>query len=444
MDILLALTVSSALLIFSVLKDYSVVYSLLASIAILIAVLVNRGFKIKCLINMAFLGIQRSFSVLEILLLIGAITAVWMAAGTIPALVYHGLKFINAQYFIFSAFILSSLVSTLIGSSFGTVGTIGIALMIMQRGSDINSNIIAGAIISGAYLGDRCSPMSSSAHLIASITKTDLYKNLKNMISTGFIPLIFSSFFYFILSIFNPVTITKDSFSVGIRTFFDVNPLVLIPALAILILSILRVDVKLSMLVSIMIGIAISIIFQDYSLPEILKFIFVGFTLGETTPLRDIITGGGLISMAKVSVIVMVSTAFAGIFAGTKMLEATEISLRKTKSRSDLFLLTAIISIMSAAFGCTQTIAILLTQQLVKKKYEEERLENYSLAVDLENTAVVISPLIPWNIAGVVPATLLTVGSGFIPYTFYLYLIPLLTWVHMRLSEGSFERRLSN
>lgn len=186
------------------------------------------------------------------------------------------------------------------------------------------------------------------------------------------------------------------------------------------------------MLISIFIGVIISIIFQGHSFSEVVKFMIMGFELEGDNNLKSIITGGGVISMLKVSIIVIVSTAFAGIFAGTKILESVEIYLKKARSRGDLFLGTTIVGIASAAFGCTQTIAILLTQQLVQEKYQEERLDNYQLAVDLENTVVVLSPLIPWNIAGLVPATILTADSGFIPYAFYLYMIPLCHFIELK------------
>jgi NhaC family Na+:H+ antiporter len=441
MDLLLALIISFVLLVFSVLNGYFIVYPLFISLLVFIVVLLNRGFKLRILIDLAFLGSKKSFSILIILLLIGGVTAVWMASGTVPAIVYYGMKLIRPQYFILSAFILTSFISTLIGTSFGTVSTIGIALMIMAKGSGVNSNIIAGAIIAGAYFGDRCSPMSSSAHLIASITRTELYTNLKNMVVTAFLPLVVSIVFYWILSRLNPVEITDRTLLSEIPRCFSVSFIVLLPALAILLLSVFRVEVKLSMSISIIIGIFIAITFQGYSWLQLLRFMLLGFTLEETTPLKSIISGGGIISMVKVSIVVIVSTALAGIFAGTKTLETIEVFVKKTRSRSGLFLGTIAIGLASAAFGCTQTIAILLTQQLVQEKYQEEQLDNYQLAADLENTVVVLSPLIPWNIAGLVPATLLMTGSGFIPYAFYLYLIPLLNLVQFKLSESP-KRRL--
>jgi NhaC family Na+:H+ antiporter len=435
MDLLVALALSFGFLLFSAIKGYFVAYPLLLSLAIFTLALLRRGFTFNTLLKMGLAGSKKSFSVISILLLIGAVTAVWMAAGTVPAIVYYGIQLISPQYFILASFILSSIVSLLLGTSFGTVSTIGIALMIMAKGSGVNPHMIAGAIIAGAYFGDRCSPMSSSANLIAAITKTQLYTNIQNMWKTAMLPLVISMGLYGVLSLFNPVRLTDQTFTAEISRLFNVDWITLLPAAVILIFSILQIEVKLSMLMSILAAIALSLLLQHYSFLQILKFTVLGFHLTEDTPLNAILLGGGIISMVKVSIVVIISTAFVGIFAGTRTLDTIQVLLERFKSRSNCFLSTLLVGVGSAAFGCTQTIAILLTQELVEQKYKETTKGNYKLALDLENTVVVVSPLIPWNIAGLVPATILMTDLGFIPYAFYLYLIPLLNLIQIRLSQ---------
>jgi Na+:H+ antiporter, NhaC family len=422
--------------LYSVIKGYFVAYPLLLSLVILLVTFSYQGFAVKSLIKMAFTSSQKAFPVIKILLLIGALTAVWMAAGTIPALVYYGTQLINPQYFILSAFVLCSFISVLLGTSFGTVSTVGVALMIMGREGDINPHLVAGAIIAGAYFGDRCSPMSSSAHLVASLTKTKLHKNLIAMISTAWLPLMASSLIYFIFSISNPVEIINSDFISEIPKLFNINPLVLLPAFAVIVLCLLNVEVKLTLLVSLGIGFFVGIFSQKSSWFQMINFACLGFNLEPRMNLSEVLTGGGIFSMLRVSLVVILSTSLSGIIVGTKTFASVENLLKIASSRSRLFFGTTTVGLASAAFGCTQTLAILLTHQLVKEKYEQERLDNYELATDIENTAVVLSPLIPWNIAGLVPATLLMTDSGFIPYAVYLYLIPVLNWVRYKLAES--------
>lgn len=429
MDLIGAILVSFICIIFSITQGYFIAYPLIISLAIFTITLWRRGFALKTLFSLAIASSQKSFSVINILLLIGAVTAVWMAAGTVPALVYYGIQFLNPRYFILAAFILTSIVSVLLGTSFGTVSTIGVALMIMARESHVNTHLVAGAIIAGAYVGDRASPMSSSANLIATITSTKLYVNLKNMVITGWLPLLVASIIYLVLSFSNPIVIDNSTLITEIPLFFNLNIYVLLPAVVILILSLLQVEVKLTLLLSIFTSLLIGITLQKYSIFQLANYVVFGFELDEATDLASILKGGGIISMLKVSIVVIISTALAGIIGGTRILQVIEIFLQKARTRSRLFFGTIIVGTAAAAFGCTQTIAILLTQQLVQESYQHKKLDKYQLAVDLENTVVVLSPLIPWNIAGLVPATILMTDVGFIPYAFYLYLLPLLCLV---------------
>lgn len=439
MNVFFPLIFSFTLLLFSVINGYFVAYPLLGSLVIFIIAFSRRGFSVAALITMGLSSTRKSLSVIGILLLIGAVTAVWIAVGTIPALVYYGIQAIHPQYFVFSAFVLTSVVSVLLGTAFGTVSTVGVALMIVAKGAGINPDLIAGAIIAGAYFGDRCSPMSSSANLVASVTKTKLYDNIRAMIATAWLPLIVSNLFYLLCSVSNPATISKSNLILEIPQFFNINPLVILPALTVLILALLKVEVKFTLVVGIAIALVVGVLLQGYSFLQLIRFVILGFSLEAKTDLSEVLAGGGIISMLRVSSVVVLSTALSGIIVDTKMLVSAERLLERGSSRGDLFLRTTIVSLTSAAFGCTQTIAILMTQQIVQKKYEREKLNGSQLATDIENTAVVLSPLIPWNIAGLVPATILMTDSGFIPYAVYLYLLPLLNLIKFKLTKSKFK-----
>jgi Na+:H+ antiporter, NhaC family len=435
MDLLLTLLFSFILLVVSVPNGIFVAYPLLIAMLLLIVLLRRRGFALQRLLQMAVQGSRQAVSVFSVLLLIGVVIAAWMAAGTVPAIVYYGIQLINPSYFILSAFALTSLVSLLIGTSFGAAGTIGLALMIMAKGSAVNPHLIAGAIIAGAYVGDRCSPMSSSANLIAGVTQTDLYCNIRIMWQTSWLPLLLSMLLFGIVSWFNPVQITDQSFPQEILNTFQISWIDLLPAFVIMGLAIAQVEVKQSMLVSIAAALAIALFYQHYSIVELLKFMITGFALEDSHPLHAILTGGGIFSMVRVTLVVIISTAFVGIFSGTRVLDSVETLLERFRSRRDCFLSTCLVGIGAAAFGCTQTIAILLTRQLVEKRYREQDKGADKLAIDLENSVVVISPLIPWNIAGLVPATVLMTDAGFIPFAFYLYLLPLLNLLQLGLGN---------
>lgn len=437
MDILIGIILSFILLISGAYLKIFVVYPLLISLAIFIVISLKRGFKLVVVLKMAYEGGKKAYVVLEIFVLIGAIISIWMASGTVPAIVYYGIKLLNPNIFVLSAFVICSIVSFLIGTSFGTIGTAGIAFMVMGRSGGVNENVLAGAIIAGAYFGDRCSPMSSSANLVANLTDTDLYKNIKNMFKTSLVPFIISAILYLILSFVFPLKFIGTGMEIEIMRAFHINLIALIPAILVLVLAIMRINVKLSMLLSITSAWVISIVVQHTTLIDSFKYMFIGYSMDNTNALSSIIKGGGIVSMLKIATVVFLSSAFAGIFEGTGMLDYLEAHLEKINKRENVFIVTILLSIATAAFGCSQALAIILTHQLNKKLYKDKGIDKYELAVDIENTAVVISPLIPWNIAGLVPATSLMVGMGFIPFAFYLYLIPILNIIYYK-----FRRRV--
>ena len=400
-------------------------YPLLLGLACFILLSWKRGYPLAALGGMLLAGSRQSLVVIRIFALIGAITAVWRACGTIPFIVYHGIGLMNAQYFILSAFVLSCMVSFLLGTSFGTVGTMGVVLMVLAKSGNVNVDVTAGAIIAGAYFGDRCSPMSSSATLVAALTRTQLYLNLGNMLRTSVLPFLLSCFGYVFFSLNNPLIVGDNPIISLIPQAFDISLIVLLPAALILVLAAAKIDVKVSMGVSILTGIVIALQVQHVSVPDILQYIATGYRLEQPGLLANVIQGGGLYSMLQVSLIVLISSAYSGLFAGTGLLQDIEQTCERISRKIGVYAGTAVTSIATAAFSCNQTLAVMLTHQLTYKTYEKMKLSHYRLALDLENTVIIIAALIPWNIAGAVPAAALSADTGFIPYALYLFLVPL-------------------
>lgn len=446
LDLIAFLLVSFGLLVTSALAGVFMAYPLLASLLLLMVILRGRGFSLSSLLLMCFSGARQALPVVKVLLLIGMVSAVWMAAGTVPALVYYGTGLISPQFFILWAFVLTSAVSILMGTSFGTVATLGVSLMVMARSGGVAVSPVAGALIAGAFVGDRCSPMSSSAHLVASVTGTSLYTNLRHMVRSSGWPLVLSIVFYGVLSLMHPLQLSDNVIATELSKAFDLSVVVLLPAIALLFLATVRVNVKWAMVVSIGFGFVMAHSLQQYSWLQIVQFSLFGFHLEASSPLAEILSGGGLLPMAKATLVVFISTAFAGLFAGSKFLNFAEGWLQAIETRRQLGRATVLAAIVSNIFGCTQTIAILMTGQLMQPCYHRyyryidspllQQTADEQLALALEDTAVVIAPLIPWNIAGLIPATVLGVGAGFIPYAAYLFLLPLFWLVRARPLKG--------
>lgn len=412
-------------LLLSLYAGISLLYPLLLGLAAFVLLALLRGHSLLNLFSMMIQGSRQSLLVIRIFILIGIITAVWRACGTIPFIVYYGISYLSEQFFVLSAFILSSVMSFLLGSSFGAAGTMGVILMVLAKSGNVDVNVAAGAIIAGAYFGDRCSPMSSSANLIAVLTQTKLYLNIENMFKTSVLPFILTCAGYAFFSLSHPLVGGDNPIITAIPQSFNLNPVVLVPAILILALAAVQVDVKISMGLSSLTGIAIALFIQQVSLSDLMGYIFTGYRLPQSGPLSDVIQGGGLLSMLQVSLIVLISSAYAGLFAGTGLLRDIEHAYEQISKKTSIYFGTVVTSFATAAFGCNQTLAVMLTHQLTHEVYEKKHLNRYRLALDLENTVIVISAIVPWNIAGAVPAAVLSADSGFIPYALYLFFVPL-------------------
>lgn len=436
MDLIITLVLTLFMLLYAISNNIFVGFALLISTGLFCLIAIRRGFSLASLLKMASLGGKKAFIVLRIFVLIGAITGIWMASGTVPSIVYYGILYMNPHFFILYAFLITAGVSFLLGTSFGTVGTVGVSLMLMARSGEVNVDLTAGAIMAGAYFGDRCSPMSSSANLVAHLTDTDLYGNIKAMFKTAAVPLVIAIIGYTILSFSAPLGQSSQQMSIEIQKVFSTHLITLLPAMSILILALFRINVKLSMGISIVLAAVIAYTVQGVPLLNIFNFTLFGYELNASSPLHNILGGGGVISMWKAIFIVFLSSVLANIFEGTQMLSSLESQLMKAKTRFGVFISTTFVGIMSSAIGCNQAIAVFLTEQLMRKTYQKNKLPNTELAIDIENTGIVIAALIPWNIAAFVPTTTLGVSpSGFIPYAFYLYLIPITQIVYWALAS---------
>ena len=434
MEIYIGLLVSFCLLLYSVLESVFIGYILIACWIIFALISWKRGYKLKAIAKMSFNKTKQSFVVLKMFVLIGAVIGTWMASGTIPAIVYYCLKYIMPYPFVLSTFLICCIMSFLIGTSLGTVSTVGIPLMIIARSGNINLDITAGAIMAGAYFGDRCSPMSSSAALVSNLTQTNIFINIKNMIYSSIAPFLLSIAFYYLLSISHPLKVINNNLSGEILRTFNIGYVMLLPAIFILVLSLCKVKIHLSILFSILSASVLAVFFQHHQLIQVIQYVVFGFKLNNPSPLQAIIQGGGIVSMLKASLVIVVSFSLAGIFEGIQMFDnSKKLLLNLRLTRSSLFGVTTIVSSITAAFGCNQSIAVVMTKEIMKDSYESNNSNNYLFALDLENSGILISALIPWNIAALVPTTALNVSTtGYLPFAFYLYITPIVYFLLVR------------
>ena len=398
---------------------YSVVYALIVGYIIFITYGFMKGHNLIVLIKKSFEGVLTVKNILLVFVLIGMITALWRASGTIAFIVYIGSKLISPSILILLTFLLCSILSVLIGTSLGTAATMGVICFSIGKAMGINPYYVGGAVLSGIYFGDRCSPMSTSALLIAELTKTNLYTNIKLMIKTSIIPFVMTCLFYLFLGFNSTVSNINVDVTEIFKQNYNLNIIVIIPAILIIILSILKINVKKTMLVSIIMSFIIAMFIQRDSIVVLINYCIFGYH-HPNEKLNLMMKGGGILSMVNVSLIVGISSSYSGIFKETKMLVSLKGYLKEFSKKTSNYFVIFISAIISGAIACNQSLGTILTNELCGELVEKQK-----IAIILENTVILLVGLIPWNIAMGVP--LKTIGVGFMSgfFAFYLYFLPL-------------------
>ena len=416
---IVAILLFSLSLILCLLLKYSVIYALIVGYIIFVTYGLIKGYDLKVLMKKSFKGVLTVKNILLVFILIGMITALWRASGTIAFIVYMGSKLISPSILILLTFLLCSILSFLIGTSLGTAATMGVICVSIGKAMGINPYYLGGAVLSGIYFGDRCSPMSTSALLITELTKTNLYTNIKLMIKTSTIPFIATCLFYLFLGLkssTSPVSIDATNI---FKENYNLNIVVIVPAILIIILSLLKVNVKKTMLFSIVISFIIAMFFQKESITSLINYCVYGFH-HSNEKLNSMMRGGGILSMLNVGLIVAISSSYSGIFQETKMLVLMKKYLKEFSKKTSNYFVIFLSSIISGAIACNQSLGIILTYELC-----EELEDKQNMAIILENTIVLLAGLIPWNIAMAVPLKTVDIGLMSGLFAFYLYFLPL-------------------
>ncbi len=416
----------------------NLIYSLLIGLLIFAGYAFKKGFSVKDIFKMAFSGIKTVKNILLIFLLIGIITALWRASGTIPVIVSLSAKLISPSIFLLMTFILNCLLSFLTGTAFGTAATIGVICSTMAHTLGISALITGGAVVAGAYFGDRCSPVSTSALLIATITKTNIFLNIKRMLKTAAIPFFISCTIYVVIGLFSKSNSHLPDLATVFEKDFNLSILAVIPAIILLFLALLRLNVRIVMLGGIVSAVIICLFVQSVSLSDILKCSFFGYS-SDSAEIASMMNGGGIISMLRVSMIILISSAYSGIFKKTGLLDSIKKLTEKLASTTTPFVSVLLTSIVAGMTACNQTLTIMLCEQLCENVEKDKE----KLAIDLENSAVVIAPLVPWSIAGAVPLASIGAPTGSLIFAFFLYLLPLCEAVSSIIKRNQTKQKIT-
>ncbi len=426
MEILFLLLFALALF-YCVAFNYSVIFALLFGLLLFFCHGLIKGHSFSEMFSFTKTGLKKSEKIAVSMGLIGCLTAIWRASGTIAYIVFYASRFCIPSFMLLMTFWGCSLIAFLIGTAFGTAATIGTVCMTLGSSMGISPFLVGGAVLSGCYFGDRCSPISSTSLLVADITKTGIFANLINIIKTSFVPFLIASLVYLVLGLISDVMGSDPSTGQIFVDNFDLSHITALPIAFMLFLSFFHFEVRKTLSASIVIAAFIAVFWQGTSILQLPAILICGFE-PENLELARIIGGGGLLSMWKVICIVVIGSCFSSIFEGTGFLDRIQKLVQDMDQKAGNFLTTLIVSVLSGFIACNTAFCVMLTCQLCDTSYENKS----TLAVNLENTAVAVIPLIPWSISCALPLQTIGAPTASIFFAIYLIAVPIYNLIRAR------------
>ena len=373
-----------------------------------------------------------------ILMFIGMLIPTLIACGTIPTLIYYGLQLISPKAFLVTAAIVCSICSIVTGSSWTTGGTFGVAFMAIGAGLGIPGGMTAGAVISGAVIGDKMSPMSDSTNLAPAVAECNIFDHISAMMRTTIPAFIISLVLYFVLGMrFSADSIDQSTFNAildGISANWDTGALYvllsIIPLAVVLFMAVKNMSAVATMVVASLVAMVIAMITKGYGIGEMMSFMNYGFVIDTGDAfLNRLLNRGGLQNMLWTCSLGYIALPFGGILETTGVMDVLLEKLQNvTKNAKGLIITHVFSGILVNLLSASQLVSILLPGRLFLPVYKKLHIKNYICSRTCEDSATCTSPLVPWGLCGVTFTAALGVPTmEYLPYAFLCFLVPVVT-----------------
>lgn len=396
------------------------------------------GHKWEEIEGMIITGISRAMQACLILMIVGIMVGVWITSGTIPAMIYYGLKILKPSIFLAASLLICSITSLSTGTSWGTIGTMGLALIGISQGLGMPIGPTAGAILSGAYFGDKLSPLSDTTNLAPAMAGTDVFTHVKYMIKSTIVAYLIALVFFGIYGFMHVHGSEMDTSQLsvlinGIEENFNINPILLLPPIVVILAIAFKVPAIPGITLGVIVGAVLAPFFQEgASFGTLLDAGLSGYVMKSgIQSLDDLLTNGGLMNMSSSVLMTIIAMMFGGIMEGTKQLEVVVTKLtRHIRSGAGLVTATEATCVVSNMVMPEQYISILVPGRMFAESYRKAGIHPKSLSNALESAGTVTSPLVPWNTCGLyITATLGISASTWIPWSVFNYTMPIVTMI---------------
>lgn len=379
-------------------------------------------------------SVHTSMGAIYLFFFIGILVTALMISGAIPSLIYFGLDIISSKTFYLSSFLATAIIGIAIGSSLTTVATLGVALMSVSNAFGLNPAITAGAIVSGAFFGDKMSPLSDTTGIAASIVGIDLFDHIKNMMYTTIPAFIVSAIAFTLMSLGQEAASLDgiESFRSSILATGLVHPYSLLAFGVLILLSIRRIPAVLTLIYTSLASLLISKLHSSYSMGQLAKFFFDGFSMdGLSQDIGSLVSRGGISSMFFTMTIVILALSLGGLLFGLGIIPSILNSLNQVLDSPS----RVSTCVVATALGVNlivgeQYLSILLAGRTFKPIYDQLGLHPKNLSRTLEDSGTVINPLVPWGVCSAFSTSMLGVATlAYLPFAIFCYTSLILTVV---------------
>lgn len=370
-----------------------------------------------------------------IILAVGALIGTWIAAGTVPAVIYYGLNIVSPKIYLAATFLLCLLVSTACGTSWGAAGTAGVAMFAIGESMGVPTAMTVGAIVSGSFFGDMLSPLSDSSNVASAAAGVDLIRHCKEMCFIAIPAALMTTIFYLIIGhsyaqgVYDPSVI--ESIQGSLAELFNINLVALLPLLVLFVLLFLKMPPVMALLATAVLSGLVAVAIQDTTMNEVFTAMWNGYTIESGDSFVDtLLNRGGMLSMAATAFMLMFSFGMVGALKEVGLLHTLIAPLAtKAKRVTSLTLFTECAAVFGNMLG-TGAFSLIMVGSVMKPAYEDFKLDSINLSKAIGSSSTPTVALIPWNISAIYILGLFGVNAlQYAPYALFSYIMPLFAFL---------------
>lgn len=361
-----------------------------------------------------------------IVIMVGMLVGIWMAGGTVPSLMYYGMQVISPKILVPLAFVLCALTSEFTGTSFGSVATTSIPVP-----------LVVGAVVSGAWLGDKMSPLSDTTNLASGVSKVPLYDHIHSMQYTTLPAAVVALILFTIAGLYysgGSMDLAQQKLILDtLSKHFNINILLILPAILVILISVFKLPSLLGMGLAVVVSAAFAMVFQGVNFVDLMNYAFNGFSIETGVSIVDpMLNRGGVLSMSELLVTFMVASVMGAVITSTGILDvlAKNVLLKFIKNRTVLVFVTLVYCyVVNFLTAGGQTVSIIVTEQTFESTYEDMNISRKVLSRTLEDSGTLSAPIVPWGVATIYVMGVLGCSTAYIPYAWFIFIVPIFSMI---------------